>query len=200
MSFTKSAPAIRAVSINRDDTLKTIALRELGSAAFWVDLVLVNNLKPPYIADVASAGVLSYGDLIKIPDLTSPVEFDTDARAIYGVDLVLRKRLLQVGNGDLSLIAGVPNLVQALRHHVIVGKRELAFHPDYGCWVREVIGATSGPTQVVLASSYVKRAVQEDSRVDYVESCQGVADGDTIRVVARVVPVSGKPIDIELVV
>jgi len=51
-----------------------------------------------------------------------------------------------------------------------------------------------------LAAFYVKSALIEDSRVDYVSACTATVIGDVINVSATVVPISGKPIDLLLVI
>lgn len=56
--------------IHQNDTIFSIAKRELGSIHYWQDLVILNNLNPPYIvADntTRSSGVLTYNDKIRVP-------------------------------------------------------------------------------------------------------------------------------------
>ncbi len=56
--------AVREYIIMRGDTLERIAQRELGDALRWIDIVVLNNLKPPYISDVRADGIRQYGDKI----------------------------------------------------------------------------------------------------------------------------------------
>ena len=62
------------------------------------------------------------------------------------------------------------------------------------------MGAMNGPIAGQLAAFYVKSALIEDSRVDYVSSCTATVIGDVINVNATVVPISGKPVDLLLVI
>lgn len=201
MSFQKVASNVRAAEVQWGDTLRSIALREMGSAERWTDLIALNGLSPPYISSLRSARVLGYGDLIKVPAPGSPIAFTTNPVEIYGVDIDLSDGLISDnGAGDIGLVSGVANFSQAIRIHVSVGKRELSFHPEFGCWVRSIIGTANGPTAAQLAAFYVKSALVEDSRVEKIESCTARVTGDQISVSATVIPISGKPVDLNLVV
>ena len=193
------APNVRYVDVRYGDDLRRIALRELGSASKWLDLVALNELRPPYIAEEAAAGVLAYGDQIMLPSPVSTISANTDPAGVYGVDMLVSSKKLRIENGDFAVVSGVPNLTQALVHHVMVEKRELAFHPSYGCYVRSLIGKVNGPTAAQLAAFYVKSAILEDSRVASVPSCDADVLGDQIRVTANVQPISGKPVELKVV-
>lgn len=195
------APNIRFAEIRYGDDLRVISLRELGTAERWLEIANLNGLRHPYIASSASDGVLAYGDMIQIPSPVSTVSANNDPVGVFGVDILVRGGNLAVSeSGDLEIVAGVPCLVQALRHHVSVDKRELAFHPEYGCYVRSILGRSNGPTAGQLAAFYVKSALMEDSRVDAVPSCVAEVVGDQIRVTATVNPITGRPVDLALVV
>lgn len=198
--ITKSAPNVRYAEIHHGDTIKRIALRELGDASKWVSLVILNELKPPYIAETASAGVLGFGDAVKIPSSSSYVDSNTNPVAVFGADVLLDRGKLRVDGGDLSVVSGIKNFTQAMALHIDVRKRELAFHPEFGCFIRSVVGNVNGPTAGQLAALYVKSALLEDSRVDSVPSCTASVLGDQISVSAVVQPISGKPIDFKMVI
>ena len=195
-----NAPNVRYASIDYGDDIKRIALRELGDASKWVSLVILNELKPPYIADTPSSGVLSYGDQLKVPASASSVSAIDDPAEVYGTDIYLIGKRLSVSGGDVDVVTGLANFKQALTLHVDVDKRELAFHPEFGCFVRSVLGATNGPTAGQLAAFYVKSALLEDARVDSVPACLATITGDLIKIDATVIPISGKPVDLMLVV
>jgi hypothetical protein len=198
--ITVNAPTVRYAEIHHSDTIKRIALRELGAASKWVSLVILNELKPPYIAETASAGVLGYGDLIKIPSSSSYVNANADPVAVFGADILLDRGKLLIDDGDLVRVLGVKNFTQALTLHINVNKRELAFHPKFGCFIRSVIGNVNGPTAGQLAALYVKSALLEDKRVSSVPSCKATVLGDQISVNATVKPISGKPVDFNMVI
>lgn len=200
MSMLRDAPNVRYAEVRYGDDLRRIALRELGNASKWLDLVVLNGLKPPYIADAAALGVLAYGDQIKIPSPASTVSAAIDAAYVYGIDVLVAHKKLGVENGDLAVVSGVANLSQALSHRVVVEKRELAFHPAYGCHVRSLLGRVNGPSAAQLAAFYVKSSLLEDARVSDVPSCVAEVVGDQILVNANVQPITGKAVELKLVV
>lgn len=200
MSMLRDAPNVRYAEIRYGDDLRRIALRELGTASKWLDLVVLNSLRPPYIAETAALGVLAYGDQIKIPAPASAVSAAADPSYVYGVDVLVNHKRLTVENGDFAIASGVANFSQALSHRVVVEKRELAYHPSYGCHVRSLLGRVNGPSAGQLAAFYVKSSLLEDSRVSAVLSCVADVVGEQILVTANVQPISGKPVELKLVV
>lgn len=191
----------KSVEIRRGDTLQKLSLRELGDASRWVDIALLNSLVPPYLVDdpVDSVpGVFYSGQLLLIPiQVESPVADTYDA---FLTDLALPKGNLVVDNGDWSLISGNDNLVQALRHRVDVRKRSLWFHPEYGCWVHDLLGKLNGPSAGGLAAFYVKSSVLDDVRVKSVENITAEVSGDIILVLCTVLPIFGESIAYEQII
>lgn len=58
--------SVREVIVQRNDTLERIAQREYGDALRWIDLVVLNSLKPPYIDEAGGDGILKPGSKILI--------------------------------------------------------------------------------------------------------------------------------------
>lgn len=196
-AFEKQAPAYRFAQVNMGDDLRSIALRELGSAEFWADLAALNGLKPPYISEEGGTGVLKPGDTIRVPAPGAP-SFQTD-EAIFGRDLTIgQDGDLVAEGGDLVLNGGISNLSASLARRVKVAKGELAFHPSYGCHVHELLGER-GPSLGRLAAFYVASSLREDYRVDSVVSCQARVAGDSIHVEATARAISGLNIDMSVV-
>jgi hypothetical protein len=190
------SPDVQYAEIRHGDDLREIALRELGTAERWLELITINELIPPYIASARSKGVLKYGDLIKLPAAVSSISAIIAPELVFGIDLSVDNGNLGVFDGDFSVKKGVPNLIQALQHHIVVGKRELPFHPTYGCYVRTLSGKVNGETAGQLAAFYVKSAILEDSRVQYIQSCEAEMVGDRIGVKAIVNPISGSAVSV----
>lgn len=197
----RPAPRVRHAEVHYGDTLKRISLRELGDASRWFELVLLNGLKPPYIVapEDAGIGLLAYGDFIRVPALNG-LPAAADAAETYLRDLQVTGGRLQASNGDLALVEGIENLSQALCHRVAVPKRDLGFHPFYGCWVHTLKGGGVRADTARLAAFYVKSALAEDYRVRRVESCVGKAISDQIEVRAVVIPITGTPVSFSTVV
>lgn len=173
--------------------IRQFALRVLGSAERWVDIATLNNLRYPYLAETASKHVARYGDMLMIPSSQQHTEVDDDPDSVFGVDIRLDNGLLSVKNKDIQTITGVKNFTQAVRHRVQTDTRELLYHPDYGCRVRECIGIPNNYSAGMMAATFVKAAIRSDPRTDSVRSCSAEMSGDTILINARVTPVSGRP-------
>lgn len=194
------APNVRHAQVHYGDTLQRIALRELGDSSKWLDLVGINNLRPPFISETGGAGVLAWGDTIKVPASASTVSADASPELVFGRDVSLSSGVLAIADGDVALKAGIPNLSQALMHRVVTEKRELGFHPPYGCWVRSLLGAVNGASAGQLAAFYVRSALLEDDRVASVVSCDAEMENDQIQVRAVVLPTSGGQIDFKVLI
>lgn len=65
VDFTKPK-SVKQVKIRRNDTLERIALRELKNALRWPEIVILNNLKPPYISETGGDGIKKYGDSVLV--------------------------------------------------------------------------------------------------------------------------------------
>jgi phage baseplate assembly protein W len=194
MAFTKQVPAFRTLRIHAGDTLQKIALREMGSAERWRDLIYLNNLSYPYIvADAAAAlgapGTLYYGQQIRVPAATSAVGAVTDAEELFGKDVSLSGGVLAEDNGDFAVERGIANFHQAIQLRLDTDPGDLMYHPDYGCHVRSVIGEKHTPTWQGLANGFVQRALLSEPRVRRVLRAAVESAGDTIRVEATVIPI-----------
>jgi phage baseplate assembly protein W len=193
----------RQVNVLQSDTLQRIALRELGDAERWPDIAQFNNLHAPYISTdpsyASDAQVVAPGATILVPTAASQVNA-TASSDLLGTDLQIINGELVVTNGDLATVSGLDNLSQALTVRIGVDKEELVFHPEYGSWIRKLIGTGAGPTTAQLAALYVRSALIEDDRVQQVSSVTTVVSGDKFNVTAMVVIVSGQSVSLSVVV
>lgn len=185
-------------TIRQGDTPQRLALRSLGSAQHWVDIVLLNGLSPPYFADTAGPGVLAYGGDVLLP-VAQP---DSIARVDdpFLTDLAVDDDgCLAVSGGDLATVGQSGNLRQALKMRVVAPKRSLLFHPEYGSWVPKLIGSVNRSSLAQLVAFYVQSALLEDPRVKSVAGISALLANDTISVSATVNPVRGEVIAFEQV-
>lgn len=60
---------VREVTIERNDTLERIAQREYGNALRWLDIVVLNSLKPPYISENGEDGTKKPGEKLLVGDI-----------------------------------------------------------------------------------------------------------------------------------
>lgn len=199
------APQVRHAETQWGDSLQRVALRELGDAARWPELVELNSLSPPYLvdslADAPSSGrVIVRGGLILVPALAGQSRDLQTEEDVFGVDLLLSDGELSGDSGDFATVAGRQNLWQAITIRIRTDPGELLFHPTYGCEARGLVGAGAGPNAAQLAAFFVKEAVLDDPRVDSVPKSSSVVSGDSLSVSVEVAPVSGAAQLINMVV
>jgi len=123
------ANSARAVTIDGQDNIQSLAARELGDPDRFREIVLLNNLKPPYIDVLGGAGILKPGDKVLLPKQSQQEstgvkknkEFNitkllNETEKNLGVDIRLNKNndIAVANTNDLDLIAGVENLSQAV--------------------------------------------------------------------------------------
>lgn len=192
--FERALPTFRLVQTHHGDDLQAVASRELGDANRWPELVWLNELVYPYLTDDplrVLAGVVLNGSQIRVP---APAGFSEDKEGnddIYERDCVLRGRLLNADNGDFSIVTGVDNLTQQLRHAINTPRGQQRRHPEYGCLVWRLLGRASGPAAGMLGGEYVKATLEADYRVAGVPRAQAVVKGDTVSVIAEAEAIAG---------
>lgn len=190
----------RYVVVQQDDTLQLIALRELGSAARWTELIPLNSLRPPFItwdATLAGPGVLRPGDTIMVPAAALFTASDSgDADDVLLTDVALVGGRLDGAGGDFAMATGAANLKQALAHVLDTDQGELMFHPDYGSQLRQLVGAVNAGAATLLAAQYAREAVAADPRVDAVTASSAQSTGDTIRVSVTARSILGRQVPV----
>lgn len=200
-SYRRPLYGFRFVETRHGDTLQAIAARELGDASRWSEIIAHNDLVPPFITDdpaEAREGVVLTGSKIRLPAPTPMVSAALDPDRVFGRDVRLHNGVLDAAGGDFAVIAGRENLRQALRHRIETDRGEVLFHREYGSRVRELMGAVSGPTALMLAAEYAKSAVAADPRIEEVTRAVAETSGDVTRVSVEARPVTGRdPMEIE---
>ncbi len=203
MSFTTTTSGYRRVETRVGDTLQRIALRETGDAANWPVLANLNGLMPPYITGdplLAGERVLLFGEMILIPAAAPIATAVADPVSVFGADLSLTAgRLGATDTGDLSIVAGIPNLTAALHHRIDTHTGDLIRHPQYGCMVHKLLGSGNGSSTQLLAAAWVERALKADSRIASVASSAADLSGDTVQCDAVAVTVDGKHVPVGVV-
>lgn len=148
----KNAQNYRLAKVLQNDSIQTIATRELGTAARFRELIILNQLKSPFIDTVKSNGVLVPGD-----DIMIPIEGANDDSSIIlqnkayqensgltfselqlGTDLSLDKNFdLEINNlNDFKLKNGHNNAAQAVKIKIALEKNSLKYHPELGLNVK----------------------------------------------------------------
>lgn len=194
------------------EDIRACARRLLGDARRWTDLVVINDLRPPYISIEGGDGVLRPGDSIMYPsrasgatqgELTTEVnpslseQENTTAvqtgelQRAYGRDIGLKSvdgaldlADFAINNrGDLSTIVGIPNVQQAVRIKFATEQGELPAHPYFG-------GLFPIGSKATIASFNEYRinaiaTIRSDSRIERVENLQFNVVGDTLSISAK---------------
>lgn len=203
MSIQRAVSGFRFAEIRRGDTLQRLAARELGDASRWPELVGLNALVAPFLTDdpdLAGAGVMLSGQVLRVPAAASTITADASPEEVFGRDVEIAGGQISVVGGDFGVVGGRDNLKQALSHRVVAERGDLVFHPDFGALLRRVIGVVHGPTATLLAAQYARAAVLADPRVSSVRRAEATMVGDSITVEIEAVPVTGKAVDISVTI
>jgi len=185
-------------TVYNHDTIFTLALRLLGDAARWKELVILNNLKYPYV-DVTGDGkdILRPTDQILFPSNftggTSAVVQDinkdeTPLTKRLGRDLKLQSIQELSGietfdlsintKGDLELIDGVENLKQAVRIKFSTEKGSLPTHPRFG--LSAPIGRKISIRSIIGFQVDTRTSLLQDSRISTVNGLNFSVDGNVL--------------------
>lgn len=185
----------RPVVVARTDTVDSIGAR---FAVPPEAIVLINDLRPPYIAEGGGPGILAPGDTLLVPVVSGgPVqstqanvgEYLTAEDLLYGVDLALDPALLAQGtleweidtthgSTDASLIRGAGNVVQGTWITVNTERGATVFLPDVG--LRRNAGIKGTIAQVLLAALALREGILTDTRVQSIQSERIVLSGDVL--------------------
>jgi phage baseplate assembly protein W len=190
---------LRRVQLLHGESLQRLAARELGDAALWPHIAVINNLTPPYVTgDPAAAGrsVALYGDTLLVPSNPTDIEPTAlSAEDVLKCDVRLQRGMLDVDRGDLVMVAGRENLRQAIGHRIATDEGELLFHPGYGCRVHRQKGKANNSANSLLSRKWVERALKQEERIASVTSVVATSSGDVITVEAEAMSVTGHPVD-----
>jgi len=203
--FTRRVTGWRETPILVGDTLRSIALRELGDASRWVDLVHLNELRSPYIVATpaersAQPHTRAYGEVLRIPSAARLRVAVSDRGAVYGRDLGLWRGRARVDRGDFVTRTGTDNLRQAVVHRIATDPGEIPHHPYYGCHVRLVLGEKYTDVVRLLAQAFVVEALEAEPRVARIARADFERGGDTVGLALEVNPITGEfPVEANLV-
>jgi hypothetical protein len=193
----------REEQIIAGESIRDLAKRLTGNEANWKKLAILNNLRPPYIASVASDGVLGYEDAILVPKPAAaledegkvPRQLDEDAafQALpkieqrYGRDLRIINSSLGTDladvsvnqRGDLETIQGPDNVEQAVMIKFSTEQGELATHPHFGA---KYPAGTKFPSldRLTEFSLNSQRTLRQDPRIIDVDEIRIFVDGDRL--------------------
>lgn len=196
------------------ETIRDVARRLLGDPLRWHVLVLLNDLRAPYISREAADGVLTPGDIILYPSSSGPSadlhmigevnpsvdeaegnrsDLSNPLVRAYGRDLALTTvdnafdlADLAVSNyGDLSTIAGIDNVDQAVKVKFATEQGELPCHKYFGA--KFPIGTKATMSSFNEFRVNVITTLKSDARIDRISSLRFNTVGDMLTVSADLV-------------
>lgn len=183
------------VMVTRTDTVEGLAAR------YGVEpeaIIIINDLRPPYIAEGGGPGILAPGDEMLIPVIggaaltASPSNafYRTPDDLLYGVDLMIdpttfeREGLFEIqidaahGATDASLIRGVQNVVQGTRITIETERGSTTFLPQVG--ILRNVGVRGTLQHMLLAALRLREAVLSDPRIERIASSRIVLEADVL--------------------
>lgn len=194
------------------DTLQGLASRFLGDAREWRAIAVLNDLQAPYVSDTGMPGMVSVGDVLLIPSTNPPPTAQTitpvlgvdpsasGAERLLGTDLKITRMGdfrdtfdLEIdvdgGSVDFQIVAGVPNLAQALLSRIRTEKGTNPLYREVG--VDRIVGTRDASLTRNVAVFRIAQAVRADPRVAAVTNLRTSAgNADAISIDFDVQPVS----------
>ena len=186
--------SVTSTDVLATDDVQTIAARELGDPDKFRDIVLLNNLKPPYISATPAPGVLTPGSKILLPKYSGTgntgiirnKEYNitkniSEAEKSLGVDI----RITEDGDfaisntKDLDLLAGMNNMGQACALKMGYETGSLKRHPGIGTNLQ--IGRKAS-TSIGVVRDQIVSSFSSDNRVESIPFISLVQTGGTIEV------------------
>mgnify|MGYP002622676882 CR=1 FL=1 len=194
----------REVEIQRTDTVETIATEASTTPEA---IILINDLRAPYITQFGGPGILKPGDTILVPIASTggtstgrgQVDFLEPSEAVFGIDISIDRTVLEKEGTfeiavtetqdslDFELAKGVPNVVQGTEITINTERATTLFIPDLG--IRRNVGAKGTIQHTLLASITLREALLSDPRVASIQSSSVVFDGNTGELRQEVTPV-----------
>jgi phage baseplate assembly protein W len=195
---------VKSMVLQQGEDLRAIATRELSDATRWAEIARLNDLRLPFIISSWHPAdrlphTLIWGDSFLIP-WPNNAALPPTLVSTHGTDLALLHGQLTESNGDLAVMRGVDNIIQALSHRLKTLLGELTYHPRYGCNVSLALGLPTAPFSSLMASAWVHEALKAEPRVFQIHACKAEVDGDIIRIAAKITLVGdNSPFDLNLV-
>lgn len=197
----KMSTSAKEVEITGKETIRTLALKYLGDEAQWKKLAIMNNLKPPYISENGGDGVLMPGETILIPkessgtddaiDVSRTINSDASSAAQrpmlrrYGRDFRLQETtggelgdVAVSSSGDIDMVEGVDNVIQAVKIKFATEQGELPTHPTFGA--KYPVGTKVTLVTIQEFAINARRTFFQDPRVEDILQMNIWAEGDQI--------------------
>lgn len=191
--------SVTTSTIGGGDNIQTIALRELGDVDKFKDIVILNNLKPPYISESGGPGVLKPGQKILIPSRRAAQESSVVKSQRYNITKDMQQAEIDLGvdirlnddgdiafsnTKDLDLVGGVDNMIQAIGIKLLMEKGGLKRHPAIG--VNLHIGSKTRSGTLTQIRRDIIASLTSDARIQAIPYIELRQEGGTVEVMAVV--------------
>lgn len=199
--------------VKRTDSMQSIA-NETG--AQQEAIIILNDLRYPYLSEGGGPGIAKPGDKILIPTSEGRAEegapsapspsasYYTAEDVIYGADLAIdqerldRDDVMEIlvdrahGYEDAQLVRGVPNAVQGITIIINTELGATSIVPDVG--VRRPIGSKGTMEHTLMSAIRLREGILSDDRIEGIESISTVLDGDTLTQEIVPILITGRPV------
>lgn len=194
---------LRGVTVRRTDTIESIA-SEAGTTPEAV--ILINELRAPYLAPDGGPGLAQPGDVLLVPadiaegsggDPRGVSDYLSAEEALYGIDIALDPEelraegrfevLVDTSGTDVALSRGIANVVQGTEITLGTEVGTTVFLPELG--IRRSVGARGTTQQALLASLTLREAMLQDPRISGIDSSRVVFDQETGELSQEITPV-----------
>lgn len=192
--------------INVGEDIRKVAKRLIGDAASWKALVILNDLKAPYISSTGDGvEVLRPGvDKILFPSAGTTSSRATtrepgsrpNASTLYGRDAKLGPMVNGVRDlaisqgGDIATIEGVANVSQAVDIKCNTEQGELVAHPNFG--IRLPIGVRGNSAKSMTEFNIMARStLLSDTRIAAINRLEFNLNGNTMLISGDVSLING---------
>lgn len=184
----------QGVIVQRTDTVESIASTYATTPE---TIVLINDLRPPYISSGGGPGIVKPGDTILVPasglggdGQSVSSDYLTSDDALYGVDMGIESDLYKTnglidiavnvagGSTDCELSRGIDNVTQGTKITISTEKGTTVFLPEIG--ISRMAGSKGTVETAVLATVALRNAILSDPRIEGIDSTRVVLDKDVL--------------------
>lgn len=210
---TQEYKGFQEIVVGSGDTLQSIAAKRLGRADKWLDLAILNDLKPPFISNNKLPQTLQTGSRIVVPITTptanadvltasdTPVG-DSQMEEHLGQDfeMVQTKRAngrlsglfgwaidTAGGSTDVRKVKGVKNYAQAIEMRFRTEQGFNILYPQIG--LPKLVGQRGFQEKLADANFAARQQLLSDKRTERVISFRFRVDNDKVFIEADVQPV-----------
>lgn len=211
----QTATSTTSITFPYNTTLERIALKYLGNPERWIEIAVLNNLVPPYvITDISDTtpNVIHPGQTLLLPSTKTAVTSSLPQAPLlpqfnglsqtdknFGIDLKVNGDfdLDFTNTGDINLVEGFQDLLQAVILKLGYEKGDLLYHPEIGA----ALDIGSKTPNILNVQSAIFNAVLSDPRIQSISNLSALKDNGTVKISFDVLPMNfSQPLPITLIV